>query len=162
MIIFTLLSSIVGFMSSGLPTFMKYFQDKQDKAHELAIIQLQMQAQRETAGERIQEIQIENANSQLTTLYENALKPTNIKLIDGINGLIRPIVALVFIGIYIAMKIPHIELLGQMIINQNHFNDHEMYLKTYKVLSDELWDHTDSCIFSAIISFYFGSRITSG
>ena len=43
----TLLSTLVSFLSGGLPRILDFFQDKQDKKHELALAQLQMQQQLE-------------------------------------------------------------------------------------------------------------------
>ena len=49
----TLLSTLVSFLSGGLPRILDFFQDKQDKKHELALAQLQMQQQMESAMSQI-------------------------------------------------------------------------------------------------------------
>ena len=39
----TLVSSILGFLTSGVPKVLEHFQDRKDKAHELALMRLQME-----------------------------------------------------------------------------------------------------------------------
>ena len=42
----TLLGSLLGFLSSTFPEFLKLFRDSQDRKHELAILDRQMEQQR--------------------------------------------------------------------------------------------------------------------
>ncbi|WP_019223831.1 hypothetical protein [Bartonella rattaustraliani] len=39
----TLLGSLLGFLSSAFPDLLKIWRDKEDRKHELAILQLQME-----------------------------------------------------------------------------------------------------------------------
>ena len=40
---FTLLTTVVSFLTGGLPSILNFFQDKSDKSHELQMAQLQME-----------------------------------------------------------------------------------------------------------------------
>jgi hypothetical protein len=46
----TLITTLISFLSGGLPKLLDFFQDKQDKKHELALAQLQMTQQLEMAN----------------------------------------------------------------------------------------------------------------
>ena len=64
----TLFTTLISFLSGGLPKLLDFFQDKSDKKHELALaqIQVQMQLEMQKAGfqsqEHIEEIQTESNN----------------------------------------------------------------------------------------------------
>ena len=40
----TLITTLISFLSGGLPKLLDFFQDKQDKKHELALAQLQSES----------------------------------------------------------------------------------------------------------------------
>lgn len=54
----TLLGSLLGFLSSTFPEILKLFRDSQDRKHELAILDRQMEQQRLGNSQRLEEIQI--------------------------------------------------------------------------------------------------------
>jgi len=53
----TLLGSLLGFLSSAFPDFLKLWRDHADRKHELAILDRQMEAQRQGHTQRLEEIQ---------------------------------------------------------------------------------------------------------
>jgi arginine repressor len=54
----TLLASIAGFISSIIPEIVKYFKDANDKKHELAILEKQIQYNQTAASRSLEEIHI--------------------------------------------------------------------------------------------------------
>ena len=81
----TLVSTLVSFLSGGLPRILDFFQDKQDKKHELALAQLQMQQQLELqkqgfqAQQAVEEIhteqfQIQTASQERVALYQHDIE----------------------------------------------------------------------------------------
>ena len=54
----TLLGSLLGFLSSTFPEFLKLFRDSQDRKHELAILDRQMEQQRLGHSQRLEEIRL--------------------------------------------------------------------------------------------------------
>ncbi len=139
---FTIISALLGFLGSGFPDLMKLIQDKQDKTHELEIMEKQIELQKLGLSQRLEEIQIQSEGQEMKALYE-AVK-TGITWVDALGATVRPVLAYAFIGIFMLSKLPVILMVGV-----DPFN---LELIPY------LWMESDACIFSSIIAFYFGSR----
>jgi protein involved in temperature-dependent protein secretion len=139
-----LLSSLIGFLSSGIPAILKLMQDKSDKAHELAIIQLQMQAQKDIAGQQLQAIQSQAESQEMIAIHNND-RPT-YTWIDTLNASVRPVIAYCFFGSYVATRIFLFQYLEQS-------------GAAFNMLVETLWDDQDMTILAGILSFYYGSRV---
>ncbi len=122
----TILGALVGL----LPNLFKYFQDYQDKKQELEIMKLQVGMMQAGLNTQLQEVAINAQVAQTASMYSNM--KVNIPIIDGINALIRPLIAIIY-TIRMIMSITHPELVN-------------------------LLDH-DYGIYSCIISFYFGGLV---
>ena len=55
----SLLGSVLGFGTSFLPKVMDYFQDKQDKAHELRLMDKQLENQKVLGAQKLQMTHVE-------------------------------------------------------------------------------------------------------
>lgn len=139
---FTILSALIGFLSSGLPSLLKYLNDKNDKAHELAIMQMQMEMAKLEFKEQLDEMNIKADTAEMATLYTTY--KTGITWIDAFNGTVRPVVTYLLVFLYIAVKI--------MQYNNLHGDVPE-----FEKL-DILWTVEDHVLFTGVISFYFGMR----
>ena len=84
----SLLGSLLGFGTSFLPKVMDYFQDRQDKAHELAVMDKQMSMQRRGHEMRLEEINVEADIREIESL-QNHDRVTGITWVDALRGLIR-------------------------------------------------------------------------
>lgn len=107
---FALLSLVVGFAGSFFPSLLKFFQQKQDNAHELEVLKLQLQGQAQGSTERIAEINVKGDIEESVALYKaSELKASGIKWIDALlyfyNGTVRPNIAYIFVGLYSLHKI---------------------------------------------------------
>ena len=130
----TILASLLGFLGSAFPEFIKLLRDTSDKKHELSILQLQMQQQSQGHNERLAEI---NANADIAesqAIYKTY--STNITWVDALNGTVRPVIAYAFFLTYAGVKILQ-------------YNANLPWL---------LWTEDDQTIFAGIISFYYGQR----
>ena len=92
----TLLGSIFGFLGSLIPQGMKYFQDKQDKAHELAILNKQMELQKLGLDQRLNEIQIQAETAQNVAAHSYMNEKSGVSWVDGLSSLVRPAVTFIF------------------------------------------------------------------
>ena len=85
----TLLSTFMSFLSGGLPKLLDFFQDRQDKKHELQMAQLQIQMQLEMqkagfqAQEHIEEIHTEQIQIQTAADERKALYNHDIEIGKG-------------------------------------------------------------------------------
>jgi hypothetical protein len=130
----TLLGSLLGFFGAAFPDFLKLFKEKADRKHELAILQLQLEQQKQGHSNRLEEIYVEADIAESKALYKTY--NTGIRWVDALNGTVRPVVAYCFFLLYASVKIMH-------------FSADLPWL---------LWTEEDQAIFAGIISFYFGQR----
>ena len=135
--------SIAGFFSSIFPEILKIFKDKNDKKHELDILDRQIKFNKTKESYRIQEIEIKRDMLEQAAIYQTY--KTGIDWIDAINGTVRPVLAYSFFIMYCGIKVlQYLALKSQ-----------EGHLHEYVQL---LWSIDDQAIFAGIISFYFGQR----
>ena len=102
----TLLGSLLGFGSSLLPKVFEFFQERADRAHELAIIDRQMEQMKLGSALKIEEINAKADIAETKSIYKHdaSIKPAT--WVDKLRGSVRPIVTylllLTFIGIQAA------------------------------------------------------------
>lgn len=151
-----LISAMVGFLSSALPEILKLTRDAGDRAHELAILKLQMEYDREKlAGAhavRLEEIvaQAEGAEqAALNARVKDAL--TGIYWVDALSGSVRPVITYAFFGLYFLIKCAQFHLLMTPTLPW------QSGISLAQALVS-LWTEEDIAIFSAIMAFWFGQR----
>lgn len=142
----TVISSLIGFLGAGLPKFLEYFQDKQDKKHELAVMDRQMAMAKDANTIKLQELQTQENIQEIKSIYKTF--NTGIRWVDALNGLVRPIIAFALIGLYIVIEYMIFYIIG----TETGY--------TLEML-EFLWSDEDQALFSGIISYYFGSRAFS-
>jgi len=138
----TLFASIVGFIGSIFPELLKMLKDKNDKAHELKILEKQMEMQKNGASARLEEITSHHNVALQKAIYRTYR--TGITWVDSLNGTVRPVLAYSFFILYGVVKFLQVWTITS---NAPAF----VYL-------DVLWTEEDHAIFAGIISFYYGQR----
>ncbi|WP_439271848.1 hypothetical protein [Pseudochrobactrum sp. HB0163] len=133
----TLIGALLGFISSAFPDLLKIWRDAADRKHELAILQMQMEQQRQGHTNRLEEINVQADIAESRALYKTY--HTGIKWVDALNGTVRPVIAYSFFILYAVVKMMQ-------------FSADLPWL---------LWTAEDQTIFAGIISFYFGQRAMS-
>ncbi len=137
----TFASALMGFMSSLVPDLLKMWRDRQDRRHELAILQLQIEQQAQGHTQRLEEIRTEGDIAQSRTLYQTYF--TGIRWVDALNGTVRPVLAYAFFLLYFSIKLMQFSLLPEAPLPW---------------AIEALWGEEDRAIFAGIIAFYFGQR----
>ena len=154
---FTAIFGIVGFLLNHISTVTSYFQDKNDKAQELAIMQLQVTMAQINAKANLAEVEIgahaavDTAVLQADTAQQQAMYKTyntGIKSVDKFNGFVRPIITYCMFLLYLSVKVPCLVLAWYDVQNGTGFS---------ASLMSSLWSEEDAAIFAGIIGFYFGS-----
>ncbi len=139
-----LLGSLFGFLSAIFPEFLKMFRDHQDRKHELAILDRQIESQKLGHTQRLEEIQVVQDSLETQSLYTTYT--THIDWVDALNGTVRPIIAYAFFALYAAVKLfAYIALPTLQTV-------------PLAIIYDTLWTQDDAAIFAGILSFYFGQR----
>jgi hypothetical protein len=157
--LFSILSSILGFATAGLPNILSFFQQKGDQKHEREMAQLQnqqalMMAEKGYASqEKVAAIELEQTNAETYTREREALYEHDAKLVSEaapwvktLNASVRPIVAFTFVGLLV-----FVDVAGFVWAVYSG----EDFAKSMDIIfsSDEM------AIVSSIIGFYFGSRV---
>lgn len=142
---FTLLGSLLGFVSSAFPDFLKLWQDRSDKKHELAILDRQMEAQKQGHNQRLEEINVQADISESQALYKHASQPSGVRWVEALRASVRPIVTYAFFLLFATVKIAALFKL----------------LDSGVAITDGLiavWDIETQALFAAVMSFWFGQR----
>ena len=165
----TLLSTLISFLMGGLPKLLEFFQGRQDKAHELALAQLQIQRELEMrklgfeAQERVENIRSEQlatesaANTQQVLMgaqqaemqaiyaHDTALNEGTSTWIKNLRASVRPVITYGFFFLLVFVDIGGFWYGYYMSVP---FND----------LLEMLWDNDTQALFASIIAFHFGGR----
>ena len=144
----TLFGSLLGFISATFPDLLKIFRDSQDRKHELKILEMQMEQQKQGHTQRLEEITIQG-NMQADIAESQALYKTyttGIDWVDALNGTVRPVIAYCFFILYATVKI-----LAYIALPDSA-------TASISIIYGTLWTEEDAAIFAGIISFYFGQR----
>jgi hypothetical protein len=142
----TLLGSLLGFLGSAFPQILKLFQEAHDRRHELAILNLQMEQQRQGHQQRLEEIQRDGDIKQSLALYQHDSQPAGYKWVEALRASVRPVLTYAFFLLFAAVKIAALTAL----LAEQHIS-----------LTDALpilWDAETQALFAAIMTFWFGQR----
>ncbi|HUJ75558.1 MAG TPA: hypothetical protein VL359_11895 [bacterium] len=124
-------------------------QDQADKAHELEIMKLQIEAQKVAGAQRLEEIRTQGDVDTVLEQIKGAIdvtKPTGIKFIDVLNGSVRPVVTYWFFALYAVVKLAAI------------YTSLAAGGDVLQALSNA-WLPQDSATLFGILSFWFLGRV---
>ena len=157
----TLITTLISFLSGGLPKLLDFFQDKQDKKHELALAQLQMTQQLEMANKgleaqaHIEDIKTEQIGIQTQADERIALYSHDIEIGKGASqwvinarAMVRPTITYGLFLLLVAIDIAGV-----------------WYAWTqdapFKEMMALIWDDDTQTIWASVISFWFGTQAFS-
>lgn len=165
----TLLSTLISFLMGGLPKILEFFQAKQDKAHELALAQMQITRELELrkagfeAQERIEHIKSEQlatesaantaqvligaqqAEMQAIYAHDTALNEGTSQWMKNLRASVRPVITYGFFFLLVFVDLAGFWYGYYMSVP---FND----------MLEMLWDSDTQALFASIIAFHFGGR----
>ena len=142
----TLLGSLMGFISSAFPDLLRLWQDHQDRKHELAILDRQMEQMRLGHAQRLEEIAVEADIAESKALYRHDSRPSGVKWVDGLRASVRPVITYAFFLLFSVVKTAALYVL---ITDQG--------LTVVQALP-QIWDPETQALFAAVMSFWFGQR----
>lgn len=138
----TLLGSLVGFIGAAFPDILRHFRERDDRKHELMVLQMQLTQQAKGHTQRLEEIHVQADIAETRALYKTY--HSGIGWVDALNGTVRPVLAYAFFALYAAIKAMQFVMVD--------FSTPLPWQLT------SLWSAEDQAIFAGIISFYFGQR----
>jgi hypothetical protein len=154
----TLVSTLLGFASGGLPRVLEFVQDRGDKKHELALMAAQRERELALAKEgfiaqaAVEEIKTEQIAMQTQAQEKLAMWKHDMKIGEGasiwvinLRASVRPVVTYLFVGMLITVNCVGI-----------------WYAYSTGVPFDEaislIWSDSETSILATIIAFWFGSQ----
>jgi hypothetical protein len=156
--VLSILSGILGFATSGLPSVLKFFEQKGDQNHEREMAKIEMErslamAEKGFASqEKIEELKTEQVSMDTYTQERVALYKNDEASAEGastwvvnLRASVRPIITYIFVIILLV-----VDFVGlYWAIQSGHNYSEAMHI----VFSDE-----EMAILASIIGFWFGSR----
>lgn len=157
----TLFTTLISFLSGGLPKLLDFFQDKSDKKHELALaqIQVQMQLEMQKAGfqsqEHIEEIQTEQIQIKSQTIERQALYSHDIEIGKGASqwvinarAMVRPTITYGLFFLFVIIEIAAIWYAWTMNVS-------------FLTMINSIWDDDIKTIWASVVAFWFGTQAFS-
>jgi hypothetical protein len=157
----TLISTLLGFASGGLPKVLDFVQDRGDKKHELALMAMQREQELALAKEgfvaqaRVEEIKTDQVAMQTQAQERVAMYKHDMKLGDGastwvinLRASVRPIVTYLFVGLLITVDVAGIWYAYSTGV-------------PFAMAMDMVFSDDEMSILAAIIAFWFGSQAFS-
>jgi len=160
----SLFSTLGGLLISGLPKLLDFFQNKADQAHELRLMQMQMErelalaAQGFAAQERIEEIRSEQVAMETDARMTEAALSHDQKVLDKASkwvasyvGTVRPTVTYIFVFELVAIN----AFMAFYLWNQPGLiqNIDDVLKYSSLIFSDD-----EMAMLGGIVGFWFGSR----
>ena len=154
----SILSGILGFATSGLPSVLDFFKQKGDQKHEQAMARLEMERAMEMAKagfasqERIEEFKTDQVEMETYAQERIALYKHDEKLSEGaspwvlnLRASVRPVITYIFVFILL-----FVDIVGMWWAIKSGVD----FVTAIEIIfSDE-----EMAIFASIIGFWFGSR----
>jgi len=154
----TLFTTLISFLSGGLPSLLGFFQDKSDKKHELAMAamqterELQMMERGFAAQAHVEEIKTQQIEMQTQAQERASLYAHDIEIGKGASqwvtnsrAMVRPAITY---GMFIMFMF--VELFGFW------FAFHREV--PFDIALNLLWDDETQIIWASIVSFWFGTQ----
>ena len=154
----TLFSTLISFLTGGLPKLLDFFQDKSDKKHELQLAQMQLDQQfrAQAAGfqaqERVEEIRTEQIQIEANVQERQALYAHDIEIGKGASqwvvnsrAMVRPAITY---GMFLMFMF--VEIFGFWFAYHREV--------AFDVALNLLWDDETQIIWASIVSFWFGTQ----
>jgi len=154
----SIISGILGFATSGLPSVLDFFKNKGDQKHELAMARLEMERAMEMAKagfasqERIEEFRTDQVEMETYTQERMALYKHDEKLSEGaapwvltLRASVRPVIT--YLMLFVLLFVDIVGLIWAIKSGVDFATAMEI------VFSNE-----EMAIFASIIGFWFGSR----
>ena len=158
----TLLGSLLGFGTAFLPKVLEFFQNRQDNAHELAMLAQSHQNQKDLA-----EVQAEAMGEQARYRHDTAITVKSGWFMAAFSASFRPWAShtlwLLFIltkGAMLAVACLEAYLIYELAVQAKGFA--QGYLAGADHLAKQLkvmWDEPTTALLATIVSFWFGNRV---
>lgn len=141
-----LIGSLLGFVGSLVPEVFKFLRDRSDQAHELSILDRQVDLMKLKHKLTLEELQAVGETQAAKILYKYPYK-MGILWVDALSGSVRPLITYAFFVLYMALKA--VQIYGLWCTFQS---------TGWEAVLGVIWGEEDQVLFATVISFWFGQR----
>jgi len=138
----SLLGSLLGFGTSFLPKILGFFEEKRDQAHELRLMEKQLEQQIAIGAQKMQMMNIQADISETEALHgenERIVVKASTWVVN-LNATVRPVIAyMLFFEFFILTWLLAFDLIT---------------LSFYRAI----WDEPMQAVFATVVAFFYGSR----
>ena len=134
----SLIGSALGLFSSAIPKALDMWQDRSDKAHELAV----MKAQAEIS---LDQTAIDANIREVESIHQHDSQIKGSNWVENTRALVRPIMAYSFMGLFFAVEITAFITLIDAGTGAGD-------------ALQQIWDDRVMALWATILAFYFGGR----
>ncbi len=148
----TILSTLLGIVSSTIPGIIRYFEKRQELQYELAIGRLKLEAA--TRGYQIA-VDVAGTQADVSEIQSARQHDTITRASQWVVNLrssVRPIITYTFFALVILVKFGF--AIGMVL----YANDGTITAATLDAIHTRLLDDPTNAVFSVILGFWFGSR----
>ena len=140
-----LISPLLGVFTSVIPGVLDMFKQRQENAHEAAMVKLRMDAaaQGVDLSIKLEEAKADANEGESIRQHDSAI--SGGKFIDALRASIRPVITYVFFFLFVAIKVSALIVMLQTGL-------------PITVALPAIWDTETTALFGAIMGFWFGSR----
>ncbi|WNO10527.1 3TM-type holin [Teredinibacter sp. KSP-S5-2] len=142
----TLIGSLLGFVSSALPDLMKLLKDRQEKAHQLLILDRQIEQMKLGHTFKIDELNLSADLEEKLAILKHDAALGGDTWVDKLRASVRPVITYAFFGLFTICKCCFLYIL---IFEQKVGVVHAV---------PQIWDTDTQALFGAVMGFWFGQR----
>jgi hypothetical protein len=138
----SLIGSVLGFGTSFLPKILGFFEEKRDQAHELSMMDKQLEQQLQIGQQKLQMVNVDADIRETETLHKEHASITNksSQWCVNLSSSVRPLITYALFVEFAALTLS---------VNMGWIN-----MIQYQMI----WNSEFQAIFAAVVSFWFGSR----
>jgi len=152
----TLLGGLLGGLTRMAPELLKFFDRKNERAHELALLAANLESDKAKLAGSLAVANVQNEATQFTSslgALSEAIKAqgvkTGIAIVDAINALVRPTVTYILFSMWTAVKL--VTLVHLIQTNPGW----DALAKAIPIW----WGPEDQAMLSAVLNFWFLGRV---
>ena len=140
----SLAGAALGLFTSFLPKVLDYFNNKQNNAHELAMLEKVHSNQMEMTA-------IDASIREVETIHEHDAALDGGGFINGLRASVRPVITYLFMLLFMAVEITTFILMLK--------TAGEVNMETVQAALQATWSDQVMAIWSTILAFWFGGRL---
>ena len=129
-----------------MPSFLALIREKADRAHELYILDRQIEVMKLRHSYQLEEIKMFEDVAEIRALYKYP-SPVGVPWVDALSGSVRPVLTYGFFVLYWIVKLSQI-----FHVLPHVYQDMSVSILAY------IWHEEDQALFAAVMSFWFGQR----